>query len=33
MTAKELDELIASCDKNNDGEIDYREFITMMNEK
>ena len=33
MTAKELDDLINSCDKNNDGEIDYKEFITMMTQK
>jgi|JI61114C2RNA_FD_contig_91_774954_length_1828_multi_4_in_0_out_0_3 Ca2+-binding EF-hand superfamily protein len=33
MSAKELDDLINSCDKNNDGEIDYKEFISMMTQK
>jgi len=33
MTSKELDDLIKSCDKNNDGEIDYKEFIGMMIQK
>lgn len=30
MNPKELDDMISSCDKNGDGEIDYDEFIKMM---
>lgn len=33
MNPKELDDMIKSCDKNGDGEIDYNEFMNMMTHK
>ena len=31
LTDEEIDELIKEADKDNDGEVDYKEFVAMMN--
>jgi len=28
ITSKEIDYLVKFCDKNNDGEVDYEEFVS-----
>ena len=33
LTQEELDEMIKEADSNNDGQIDYNEFVKMMVEK
>lgn len=30
ISGKVIDELVESCDRNHDGEIDYNEFIETM---
>ena len=33
LSGKAVQELINECDKNNDGEIDYKEFMEAMGHK
>ena len=30
LTEEQIDELLAGVDANNDGEVDYQEFLEMM---
>jgi hypothetical protein len=30
LNAEEVDEIMASCDKNKDGKIDFNEFLSAM---
>ena len=33
MTDAQIDQMIASCDKNHDGKVNYKEFAKMMGSK